>query len=324
MSTPNDERLRQVIALSCRAPSVHNSQPWLWRTVDGTTVELYADRTRQLPVADPEGRNLVMSCGAALQHTHEAAKALGLTTIIELPESPSPPGLLARIEFVAGRPPADAPERLLTLEKRCTDRRRFTSWPVPDARLTKLAEAATGWGAYAIPVTDVSARFRTELLMERAMTLQVSDQRFADEQASWVERSQLDGIPAVSATPPLAGRLPERPNRFRVAPPGGDSTRAVESSDGLIAICTAHDDQVSWLRAGQTLSALWLQATRAGLSIVPLSQVIEVPETRQALHHDVFADMARPQLLLRVGWQEIARTTLPRTPRRPLDDVLMP
>jgi hypothetical protein len=33
--------------------------------------------------------------------------------------------------------------------------------------------------------------------------------------------------------------------------------------------------------------------------------------------------MARPQILLRVGWQEIARTTLPPTPRRPLEDVLV-
>ena len=97
----------------------------------------------------------------------------------------------------------------------------------------------------------------------------------------------------------------------------------MESSDGLVAICTGHDDQAAWLRAGQTLSALWLHATRAGLSIVPLSQVIEVPETRGALHEDVFAGMAHPQLLLRVGWQEIARTTLPRTPRRPLDEVLL-
>ena len=90
---------------------------------------------------------------------------------------------------------------------------------------------------------------------------------------------------------------------------------------GLSAIVASYE--VAWLRTGQTLSAVWLQATRAGLSIVPLSQAIEVPETREALHRDVFAGMARPQLLLRVGWQEIARATLARTPRRPLDDVLL-
>jgi hypothetical protein len=60
------------------------------------------------------------------------------------------------------------------------------------------------------------------------------------------------------------------------------------------------------------------------LSLVPLSQVVEVPETRAALHHDIFAGMAHPQMLLRIGWQEIGRATLSPTPRRPLSNVLLP
>ena len=97
----------------------------------------------------------------------------------------------------------------------------------------------------------------------------------------------------------------------------------MESSDGLMVVGTPHDTPASWLQAGQLLSDVWLHATRAGLSIVPLSQAIEVVETRDALHHDILGDTARPQLLLRVGWQEIARTTHPRTPRRPLAAVLI-
>jgi hypothetical protein len=77
------------------------------------------------------------------------------------------------------------------------------------------------------------------------------------------------------------------------------------------------------LQAGQALSALWLAATRDGLSIVPLSQVIENEETRLALHHEVFAGMASPQLLVRVGWQEISHPLPLRTPRRSLADVLL-
>ena len=52
--------LRDIVELACRAPSVHNTQPWLWR-LDGDRIELHADRRRQLPVADPSGRNLVIS-----------------------------------------------------------------------------------------------------------------------------------------------------------------------------------------------------------------------------------------------------------------------
>ena len=44
--------LEDILTLACRAPSLHNTQPWLWR-VRGTTVDLFADLTRRLPVQDP-------------------------------------------------------------------------------------------------------------------------------------------------------------------------------------------------------------------------------------------------------------------------------
>ncbi|MET0840099.1 MAG: hypothetical protein ABWY19_15055, partial [Marmoricola sp.] len=188
MSSSSRAELKRVIELALRAPSVHNTQPWLWRIVDGATLELYADRTRQLAVADPDGRNLVVSCGAALHHVVQAAEAIGLTPAVDLVPIPSEPELLARIQFSPGPVPRRAAERLHALESRCTDRRRFTAWPVPDTRLTRLAESASGWGASAIPVTDVTARFRVELLLERAMMMQAADGRFAEEQAGWIER----------------------------------------------------------------------------------------------------------------------------------------
>jgi hypothetical protein len=86
-------------------------------------------------------------------------------------------------------------------------------------------------------------------------------------------------------------------------------------------VVTDDDGLLSWLHAGEALSAVWLDATIAGLSVVPLSQVVEVTETRIGLENLLGPGM-HPQILLRVGWQEIGRTGLPRTPRRPLDDVL--
>ena len=89
-------------------------------------------------------------------------------------------------------------------------------------------------------------------------------------------------------------------------------------------LCGERDDPAAWLRAGEGLSALWLHAVRNGLSVVPLSQVVEVAETRSALKHEVLGGQAEPLLLLRVGWQAIGRRQLVPTPRRPLDSVLLP
>jgi hypothetical protein len=317
-------RTEHLIELACRAPSVHNTQPWRWRVDTDQSVALWADRDRQLPVADPEGRNLAISCGAALHHFVVAGRAMGVAPVVELMPSAEEPDLLATINISAGRPSTDAAQTLKDIERRCTDRRRFTSWPIPETRLTHLAQAAAGWGAYAMPIVDVSARFRAELLLSRARTAQEADPRFAHEQQAWTGHSAVDGIPRANAAPHSRALSGERPNRFAPERAHDSAQALVEGSDGLMAICTAEDDQRAWLEAGQVLSALWLRATRDGLSLVPLSQVIEVPETRNALHFDLFAAMAHPQILLRIGWQEIGRASLVPTPRRPLSDVLLP
>jgi hypothetical protein len=47
--------LVRCIESASLAPSLHNSQPWRFR-IDGTAIEVYADRARQLRVLDPAGR----------------------------------------------------------------------------------------------------------------------------------------------------------------------------------------------------------------------------------------------------------------------------
>lgn len=327
MISPTVTLARRVVELACRAPSVHNSQPWRWRVVDGTVIELHSDHRRQLQVSDPSGRNLTLSCGAALHQSIVAARALGLEPSVEVQPSTDDDSFLARIGLAPGTRAVDADDSLLALEDRCTDRRRFTSWSVPESRLANLAQAAAGWGAYVFPITDVTKRFRSEELLKRAMAVQAADPRFAEEQRTWIDHSRVDGIAMVNATPPAHGRPSTAPTRFASSDAatvdgGAHGASLVEGSEGLMAVCSGRDDQRSWLEAGEALSALWLRATHEGLSVVPLSQVIEVEETRESLRQDVFDGMARPQILVRIGWLEATRGPLPRTPRRPVDEVI--
>ena len=113
MSTPTRTLALRVIELACRAPSVLNTQPWRWRVVDDATVDLYADRQRQLQVSDPSGRIWPSSYGAALHHGFVAAQAMSLTpTIEELMPSPEDRDHLARITLSSGVPTDEARDSL--------------------------------------------------------------------------------------------------------------------------------------------------------------------------------------------------------------------
>lgn len=282
----------RVVELACRAPSVHNTQPWHWRVAEldgGARIELWADRTRQLPVADPAGRTLLISCGAALHHARVAAASLGYDVTVARCPDPGRPDLLAVLDLVAtGREPATSGELHVLLARR-TDRRRFTSWPVPEEHLGALSQAVRRREVQAVPLTTVAERVRVGVLVGRAATAQELDARYAEEQRRWTDRPQ---------------------------------SSAFATSDGLIAIGTSGDGVGDRLEAGEVLSELWLHAANDGLSVVPLSQIVGVEETRAALHHDVLGGLLHPQVLVRLGWQEIARSDLPPTPRRPLAEVL--
>ncbi len=307
-----------VVALSCRAPSVHNTQPWSWR-VSGSSVELSADPTRRLLASDPRGRHVIVSCGAALHHAQVAALGLGWQPVVARFPAGRASAVLARIELTAAPLVPEHTARLQALRERRTDRRRSTSWPVPDGRLAKLAATAEQWGAIATTVTHGPQRSQVEALLDRAFSIQAEHPEYAREQASWVDHGTYDGVPS-AVVPDRAQTRAGHSHRFGTGLLE-DATLDVDANEGLIVLGTLDDDPAAWLRVGEAMSALWLDATAAGLSVVPLSQPIEVPETRRALQR-VLLSLAVPQVLLRIGWPSTTRTPLPPVPRRPLDDVL--
>ncbi|WP_370291304.1 hypothetical protein [Nocardioides sp.] len=324
--------LEDLVLLACRAPSIHNTQPWAWQ-VSSTSVTLFADTSRGLPAEDPDGRGLLISCGAALQHLTWAARCRGWLTHVRPAPGPASFAMLpagaseglhevARIELDGPWPlgPLESAERaddLALLLHRCTDRRRFTGWPVPTERLAPVAAAARSRGVAVASIVGTSDRFRLEALLHRVDDVLSLDAARLAEQRAWVDRSEVDGVPL--------GVLPARTALADRFGPGtlDDRSSALGSGEGLLLLGTEDDAPAGWLRTGQALGALWLEATRAGLSVVPVSQVIEVAAVREEIEQRLAGGAFRPHLLLRVGWQSIGRSDLPRTPRRPLADVLV-
>jgi hypothetical protein len=176
------------------------------------------------------------------------------------------------------------------------------------------------WGATAVPITDARDRFRVELLASRALDHQRGDTAVICEQRSWMDHDRFDGIPATSVPGPE--EQSGLPDRFNVPVLESADRQCVEASDGLLVLGGSTDDDLAWLQTGESLSALWLDATLQGLAVVPLSHVIEVEETRTALRTTLLGGLTVPHLLVRIGWQPIGRRELERTPRRPLSSVL--
>jgi len=291
------------------APSVHNTQPWSWH-VHGRRVDLYADFRRQLVHADPQRRDLMISCGAALHHFEVAARALGWRPRVRRAPRQSEERLVASVLLTPGAPPEDGDILLEAIARRRTDRRRLSPWPLPPERLAALTAAGAAWGAQVVPVPR-DLRTTALVLTQRADEVQQRSTGYVGELNAWTTYWADEGVP-VSHVPRDADLTSSDAlnRRFRQDP-----------ADDLLVVCTSSDDPLSRIRAGEALSAVWLRATRDGVSLVPLSQAVEVPETRRVLQEELLGDTSVGQILLRVGRAPEGRKPLPATPRRELEDI---
>lgn len=321
-SYPDVETIHTALDIACRAPSVHNTQPWRW-ALARHSVHLFADRGRQLPVIDHSGRELAISCGAALHHARLAFRGLGWRPDIHLLPNPADPDHLAAIEF--SPLPRIEPHVLALVAATATrrsDRRPFLPDPVPDTIRTRLAGAGYGEWVKATVLTEPIARREVITALAHADSVQRRDPMYTAELAEWT-RSRIGAVQGVPV------RNIPAPSTFARGVPGrdfgpGDLEAPPPLDDGalLCVLSTNVDSEAEWLRAGQALSAVTLTATVCGLASCTLSQVGEVRLVRDVVRRVALGDSGEPQVVLRLGWPPTAVYPGPATPRRPLADVV--
>ena len=200
-----------AIAAASRAPSVHNTQPWQF-TWDGSAFELTADTSRGLGAVDPDGRELLMSCGAALYSLRLAIRKLSHDTTVTLFPG-GDPRLVARVEVDSLTQPADAPERRLfaAVNRRHTHRGTFEDLPLAPELAVALQSAAGEEGAQLHYVSDPGQRIRVLHLARAADRQLATDPATREELERWTPRAdsgRRDGVPASAyvAEPAAADR----------------------------------------------------------------------------------------------------------------------
>jgi nitroreductase len=324
---PDEASLRRAVASAVRAPSVYNCQPWRWRVSTRDGVDLFADRDRRLIVIDPQGRDLLLSCGAALNHLEVALAGQGLSAEITRLPDPENSDHLARVRPTTAPPPASTAGLAAAIPQRRTDRRRFSADPVAATLLDALVEHATTWGAELHVVAAGAPRRHLIETISTSASLQRQQAGYAAELAKWTGRYSAagDGIESSTVVSGIGrpGEVPMRPfGRGHLAQPA----HSFEHDDAsvLMVLGTAGDDRLSVLRAGEAASAVLLAATSFGLATTPLSQPLEVVQTRQWITTHVTGPQRFAQLVLRVGWPDPDAPRLPPTSRRRLKHVLPP
>ncbi|MEU7755551.1 nitroreductase family protein [Micromonospora sp. NPDC049101] len=309
--------LARCVAAATLAPSLHNSQPWLFR-VTGREVRVYADRSRQLDALDASGRELLISVGAALFTLRLALRAEGWRTTHVLFPEPDSPDLVARVLLDREAPPTEA---VTTLAKAIA-RRHTNRWPFADSAVSAdaievLTAAAADQGAALTIAGPVTRNAILGLGHQAERRLRTSG-RYRAELSHWTRPTsgRHDGIPAAAIGPwDALERMPIRDFGL-VHPQPWRTSEFFEAHPTIAVLATVGDGRHDWVRAGQALQNVLLAATRLGLATTPISQPVEVPAIRELLTDTAAGRWA--QMIIRIGYGPQAAVT----PRRPLSEVL--
>jgi nitroreductase len=320
VSIPTDQ-VDYLIATAARAPSVHNTQPWCFK-VSRDTIELYADLRRKLRV-DPLGREMLISCGAAVFGLRLAIRSLGYLPHVELLPDPARLRLLAQVRLGATVPiTAREREMLEALTRRHTHRGPFELGPLPAGLLAGLQHDALAEGATLTIVDRALACAQLAAIIGAVGRRQDRDPVARAEVRRWSRGAgspARDGVPA--QTFPTTG----------AREPGWLTQRDFDLGRGLgqlatggppaatAVLLTAADSRADWLRAGQALHRLLAHAASRRVFASLHTQPLEAAAIR-ALIRARLALPGAPQMLLQLG---PARTTQ-ATARRPPAELIEP
>jgi nitroreductase len=323
-----EDQFGYLIAVAARAPSVHNTQPWRFRLSQGS-IEMFADTRRRLQV-DPEGRELLISCGAALFGLRLAVRSLGYQPVVDLGPALPRRRLLARVSLGAATPITEGERQMLkALPHRHTHRGPFEAASLPAGLLAALQHDARAEGA-TLALIDPAGSSYLQLadIVSTAARRRDLDPWARAEVRRWrrpADSVAYDGVPAQAFA---AGTFPDwadgHRGRLRQRDFDLGHGMGLLPADGPPAAATAilvtrGDDQSDWMRAGQALQRLLAHAAERWVFASIYTQPLEDPATR-ALIRGRLGLPGVPHLVLQFGKAKTTEVTA----RHPPSELIEP
>lgn len=335
--TPRD-KLVFLLNYAVLAPSVLGTEPWSFRVADDSVL-LRADLARKLPVTDPQGRELLISCGAALLNLRVAAASYEHELKVTVFPDERQSEIVAEASLGHGAPSASDRQLGSAITKRRTSRGGFGKGPLPDGLTDRMMRAARQEGATLSILSDAKAQAGMLGLAAEARRAQLAVPAYRSELSLWVQKRLAEARDHDSEArhhlgldlSRVGGGTPEPSDRRELdTPKAAGLARLLASGGGtgkdhadagvatiLALLATDTDSREKWLMAGQSLQRVLLVAAAEGVSASYLNGPIETDKLRHRVAR-AFNVKGIPQVMLQMG---IGSERAP-TPRRPMSEVV--
>jgi hypothetical protein len=314
--------IKGAVELAVRAPSLHNSQPWRW-VADGGVLELYADPTRIGRSTDSTGREVLISCGAVLDHLRVATAAAGWEATVDRFPNPNNHDHLATLEFRPMEFVTDAHRaRAEAIRHRRTDRLPFAAPPQWDSFEPVLRETLAASLADLDVIPDDSRPLLADASRLTAEMRRYDSSYHAELQWWTTQSDSSQGIPQDALVSEAEAERVDVARDFPTSEHGERRALVGRDHSKILVLSTYDDSREYALGCGEALSTVLLECTMRSLATCTLTHMIEFHASREIVRRLTNRRRAEPQLLIRVGAVPQTESPSTPTPRRPVSEVL--
>lgn len=316
-----EESLLKILKYATKAPSGHNTQPWIFKT-GNDSISIFPDFTRALPVVDPDNHALYISLGCALENLIIAANEFNYKTETEFTGDERQPLIVVKLSSAPG---IDTSGLFDHIAKRQVTRSKFKPEKVPCSLFSELFEETEGV-LVKLFLSEEETDSLTSYIIE-GNSLQFGNKKFVNELVSWLRFSEKeamtkgDGIWLASMGLPNIGRLIGNFVMKNFASAGTEEKRLkklIKASAGFALFMVEKNDPYHWIKLGQLFQRFGLIATKNNISHSHLNMPCEELQVRNKLIHDYHLQNLTPLLLIRFGYSE----PMPYSFRRNLSNLL--
>lgn len=313
LSFDMQEGFKSILLYASMAPSGHNAQPWKVRYNEDTeSFTLFFDDSRSLPQVDEQNREAFISLGAFLENWKQAARSYGYEASITIfPEL----GKNMEVAQISMEPAEqllpDAKQRLVRLLRRHTDKRSYEAHSIPASAINKIIGNHQSYLYFYPKGTPEYAWISTNAIEARSAQAHHEGKRL--ELADWMRfsnaeaRQYKDGLPAEQLG--LTGLLKAVFYTFysrKTASTKSFALQAVKQAEQQVNsaagffVVTGSVDFKGTVQAGMRFEEFWLDAVELGISIHPMSQILEEKPFANNIKHALSLD-APIQMIVRAG-----------------------
>jgi len=321
-----EEKIKFLLEFAIRAPSTHNSQPWLFKLGD-SSCDIYLNPEKRLPKADPTERDIFISLGCCIENLIIVSGYYGVLKQVKFYNKNSK-NLVAKIvfDFLSPRKEIKSLKGLVTaITYRSNSRGLFNSKKIESRIINRIKKILGGFDLKIHCIDDRETIVKLAGYTAKGLLMAHSDKEFRKEMADWIignNSSRLEGIPTYSMKvpniiSPIFPLLIKQINLGKIL--SRLNFKSIASAPLVCVITAKKNSSRNWLKVGQLAESVMLELNKNNIKTSIYLASVEMDGLYRKVMN-VLGTTYKPQFVFCAGYMD---EKFKPTPRIPLEEKIL-